>query len=308
MPQPYNYSFDLPNPTEVFLKSFQLGQALKKQALERQTQERRTAVYAGLGPNSTYQDYMSAIKQLPEDREDLLATMKSMGEAKRTALFDAGGKAFALLNTGPDGAIDPTSAVGKLEEHAAAFDNSGDAETAKQLRDAAEAIKLNPAQGRNVLGTMLAITDPEKFRAVAEVRDNKFAEDINNLTPLVGAEAARALVVGREAAKGVVAVTGPDGTNFMRAEEAFKMTPPEDHPGIAADTATGNTQAAQPQSDVMTIPQYRAAVDSLGREKAGALIRRNNIPLQVRNAADYADVPVGASYIDPNGVLRIKGK
>ena len=299
MPQPYDYSLNLPDPTQTFLQSFQLGQQLKKRAAEQALQERRQTVYAGLSPTSTYQDYMSAIKQLPEDRENLLATMKAMGEAKQNALFEAGGKAFSVLQPGPDGKLDVTSAISKLEEYATAFDNSGDAETAKQLRDSAKALEIDPAHGRNVLGTMLAMTDPTRFKAITDARENKIASDISDLSAVFGEEAARKLVLGREAAKGVVSASGPAGTVFQRADEVFDL-PVEQQPAAAASVAASPSGPLDTQQS-MTVDQFNAAAGALGTAGAAGLVKRNNIPVRVRTPQEARKLPSGTQIIMPDG-------
>ncbi len=328
MPQPYDYSLNLPDPTQTFLQSFQLGQQLKKRAAEQALQERRQTVYAGLSPTSTYQDYMSAIKQLPEDRENLLATMKAMGEAKQNALFEAGGKAFSVLQPGPDGKLDVAQAVSKLEEYATAFDNSGDAETAKQLRDSAKALEIDPAHGRNVLGTMLAMTDPTRFKAITDARENKIASDISDLAAVFGEEAARKLVLGREAAKGVVSSSGPAGTVFQRADEVFNL-PVEQQPAAAAGVAAGGSSIspvgiagtsedearsrafearfpnapkfANDSQNSMSVDQFNAAAGALGAAGAAGLVKRNNIPVRVRTPQEARKLPSGTQIIMPDG-------
>lgn len=295
MPSPYDYSLNLPDPTQVFMQSFQLGQQLKKQAQAQKLQERRAETYSKLGPNATYDDYMAAIKALPEDTSELLATMKAMGTAKQTAMFDAGGKAWALLQPGADGNIDPAQALSRLEEYAAAFENSGDAETARQLRDAAKAVEINPAHGRTVLGTMLAMADAEKFKTISEIGVNKYEKDIADLTAVFGADTARRMVAGREAAKGVVSATGPAGTQFVRAEDVFKV-PAEQQPEAAASVAAGADS-----QEYMTADQFKSMAGALGQAGAEAMIKRNGIPVRVSTPEEARKFPSGTRIVTPDG-------
>lgn len=302
MPHPHNYNLSLPDPTQTFMQSFALGQQLQQREKERALQERRSQVYAGLGPNSTYQDYMAAIQQLPEDRESLLATMKAMDGAKKSALFDAGGKAWARLQPDASGKIDPANALGRLEEYAAAFENGGDADTAKQLRDAAKAIEIDPLSGRNILGTMLAMTDPDKFKSVAEVGENRFVKDVQDLSALFGRETALRMVGGREAAKGVVSATGPAGTQFIRAEDVFQL-PLGEQPAAAASVAAAPDGDPRDMQNSMTVDQFLAAAEAIGKDGAYRLIQRNNIPVRVRTPAEARRLPSGTSIIMPDGSL-----
>lgn len=189
--QPYDYSLNLPDPTQTFMQYLQIGQHLKQQQQQQALQQRRSEVYGRLGPQSTYQDYMAAIRELPEDAEALLGTWQAMGEAKSKAMFDAGGQAWASLQPGEDGNIDPTRALEKLEEYAAGFENSGDEEIAKQLRDAAKAIEINPATGRTVLGTLLAMADGERFKNIAQTSEaTPFQKDFSFIKETFGEDAA----------------------------------------------------------------------------------------------------------------------
>jgi len=141
-----------PSVQDSFTKGLAIGDALIKQRKEaddrRKLEEltaRRKAVYARLGPNAGYQDYMSAIAELPEDRDGLLKTMQAMGETKQRALFDAGVDAFSLLSAGKS-----TDASARLEEYAKGFENSGDKTMARQLRDASTLMQIDPQAGRTI--------------------------------------------------------------------------------------------------------------------------------------------------------------
>lgn len=203
MPQPYNYNIDLPDPTQVFMQNFQLGQQLKQQAQARALQAKRQEVWAGLGPNATYQDFVKARQQLPDDAEALMSAWKSQNEGRRNAMFDAGSGAFAALTPAEDGVIDAGRAVVKLQEYAAGFENSGDKDAAQQLRDAAKAIELDPTAGRKVLGVMLASADPERFKAIGER-----TSAIQNFEYFKG-------IVGEKVALDIVGATPKDGIQVL---------------------------------------------------------------------------------------------
>lgn len=299
MPQAYDYAgqMRMADPADVFLQSLQIGQQLKKQAQQRELMERRQATYAKLGPNATSEDFIAAATALPEDSEALLRIMKARDEASNKAMFDAGGKAWSQLTPGAEGQIDPSRAIATLEEYAAAMENSGKADMAQQFRDAAKAVELNPANGRTVLGTMLAMADPTKFKAIAEIGENKIAKDIENLAAIVGPEVARNMVVGREAAKGVVAVTGPSGTSFIRAEDMFNL-PPEQQGQVAAKMAA----TPDDTQNSMSVDQYREYEKALGGPAAAGLsLKRYGIPIRVKTPAEARALPRGTAIILPDG-------
>jgi hypothetical protein len=248
MPAPYDYSIPMPDPTQGFLQGLQVAQALEQQKVAQQQADRRADVMRrlqALGQQATAQDYINASLELPEDRELFMGSWDMMEEGKREAIFKAGSEAYTLLSPGSDGTVNTQAALDRLEEYALGFENSGDRDTARQLRDAAAVVRQNPAAGRTTIGTVLAFADGDRFKNVADATgdgDNTFMEKVRNLTPLVGPEMARRLVVGEQAAKGVVSVTGPAGSQFVRAEEVFGL-PPGQQPTAVADVATsGGTE------------------------------------------------------------------
>lgn len=195
----------------------QAGRAMQAQAEEQRRQadknRRLNEALAKLGPNARYEDYMAQVSANPDLADVLLGQQKTFGDARKSALFNAGEEAFMLLRPDATGAISPDAAIAKLEERAVAFENSGQADIAKQLRDSAQGIKINPAAARNTLGTMLAFADADQFKKINDAigqsemtafqknleaagiprnseRGRKLAEDfvINQADPLVEME------------------------------------------------------------------------------------------------------------------------
>lgn len=230
MPQPYNYSLNVPSPIEGFVSGIQIGQAgaaAEQQAAERQrTEDQRTrlnAALSALGPDATYADYMAQVRANPDLAEVLLGRQQQFSEARKNALFNVGSRAFTLLRPGLDGTINPEQAIASLEESATAFENSGEADVARQLRDSAAAIRMNPATGRTVLGTMLAFSDPERFRTISQAMGGEqelttFQKDLvaANIDPAseLGRSMSRQYVEGRT--DPMVELTSPDGSEIFR--------------------------------------------------------------------------------------------
>jgi hypothetical protein len=102
-------------------------------------------------------------------------------DARKNAMFGAGEKAFMLLRPGPDGTIDAEAAAAALETSAAAFENSNAPDIAKQLRDSAKGVRMNPGAAKQSLGMMLAFSDPERFKKVGDAmgqsQDTAFQKD-----------------------------------------------------------------------------------------------------------------------------------
>lgn len=173
--QPFDYTINAVNPTQAFMQSFQAGSAIAQQQAARQQQEtqrqqaaRLQNALSGLGPNANSGDFMALVQQFPDLAEPLTKQYRTFDDARKNGMFSAGERAFMLLRPGADGAIAVDGAVASLEESAAAFENSGQPDIAKQLRDSAKAARLNPAAARTALGTMLAFADPDKFKKVGD--------------------------------------------------------------------------------------------------------------------------------------------
>ncbi len=169
--------YDISGGQQGFFQGLQLAGMIRTQRqeeLKRQKAEadlrRRQEVYSRLGVGATAEDYFRAIGELPEDREAILKSMEQMDDVKKSVMFRTGSEAFAYLQD-KDGSIDPEPAAARLEKSAQMFENSGDRETAQQLRDSAKAIRLDPLTGKRVLGTLLAATDPEKFKGIMAVNE-----------------------------------------------------------------------------------------------------------------------------------------
>jgi hypothetical protein len=230
MVQPYNYSLNIGSPFEAFTQGMQIGgaaRAAEQQAAEqaRATDQRSrlNRAMSSLGPDANYADYMEQVRANPDLAEVLLGQQQQFTAARRNALFNVGSEAFSLLRPSLDGSIDPERAAAVLETNALAFENSGEADVAKQLRDAAQGIRLNPATGRTVLGTMLAFSDPERFRSISQAMGGEqemttFQKDLlaAGIDPnsQLGRDLSRQYVEGR--ADPIVEIVTPDGTGIYR--------------------------------------------------------------------------------------------
>jgi hypothetical protein len=66
---------------------------------------------------------------------------------------------------------------------------------------------------------------------------------------------------------------------------------------------------ATPQASAgkeLTAEQFRAAKQVMGG-KVSDWVRHNGFIVQLKDASDYADIPAGATYRDPQGTIRQKG-
>lgn len=230
MAQPYNYSLNIGSPFEAFTQGMQVGgaarateQQVAEQARATDQRTRLNRALSLLGPDATYADYMAQVRANPDLAEVLLGQQQQFTTARRNALFNVGSEAFTLLRPNLDGAIDPERAAMLLETNATAFENSGETDVANQLRDAARGVRSNPETGRTVLGTMLAFSDPERFRSISQAMGGEqemttFQKDLlaAGIDPnsQSGRDLSRQYVEGR--ADPIVEIVTPDGTGIFR--------------------------------------------------------------------------------------------
>ncbi len=173
--EPFNYSINTPNPNAIFAQAFNTGAGIRQQqeaqqaqAMQRQQAERMAAALGQLGPNATPADYQGLISQFPDLVKPLTERYQGFDDARKNAMFGAGEKAFMLLRPGADGTIDAEAAAAALEQSAAAFENSNAPDIAKQLRDSAKGVRMNPGAAKQSLGMMLAFSDPERFKKIGD--------------------------------------------------------------------------------------------------------------------------------------------
>lgn len=277
MVQPYNYSLNIRSPGEAFMQGIQMGQAgraMQAQAEEQRRQadknRRLNEALAKLGPNARYEDYMAQVSANPDLADVLLGQQKTFGDARKSALFNAGEEAFMLLRPDATGAISPDAAIAKLEERAVAFENSGQADIAKQLRDSAQGIKINPAAARNTLGTMLAFADADQFKkindAIGQSELTSFQKDL--------------------AAAGI----DPNSDRGRKMSEDYVTNRAD--PPVEMETPSGG-KFVGPRSEY-----YRL----YGPDAANPTV----IP-SPKNQAEYESLAPGTRYLAPDGSVKQKG-
>jgi|GEM_PF-2734650 len=269
MVQPYNYSLNIASPTQAFMQGMQIGQAgrANEQAIAQQQREAERAtrlqtVLGNLGPDATYADYMAQVRANPDLAEVLLGQQQQFNDARRNALFNVGSQAFAMLRPGLDGSINPEQAIAALEQNATAFENSGETDVARQLRDSAAALRINPAAGRTVIGTMLAFSDPDRFRTISQALGGDqelttFQKDLvaAGIDPAsdTGRNLARQYAEGR--ADPMVEMTTPDGTGIFRGPFSEYRRLYGNVNAVVGDTSIPSGSPLQPP--VARAPQIR---------------------------------------------------
>lgn len=307
MVQPYNYSIDIESPGQAFLKGMQIGQAGRAAQAKAAEQEREAdklrrlnAALAKLGPNATYADYMAEVRANPDLADLLLGQQKTFSDARKNAMFGAGEQAFMLLRPDAQGNISPDAAIAKLEESALAFENSGESDIAKQLRDSAQGIRVNPAAARNVLGTMLAFADAEKFKKINDAVGSKdertaFQQDFDFIKKTFGdAAAAEFAQFGRS---GIVSIPLGDGRTYVgppsmapgasrwQQQPGAETPPPAEQPKTVTEQGAASILGNASRTNKITQAEANVIRQSLGpngQAKFNEWMKSNNIKIIVR--------------------------
>lgn len=173
MPQPFNYSINIPDPSASMFDKMQSMYAISSlqqqeeakriamaQALQQQQQQREMqADLNELSKNPTVEGIGKAIIKYPQLSEhykravDILST-----EEKQARLSEAQQAHAAILSGQPEVAAD------YLAKQAEAHRNNGDEKTAKSLEGISEQIRQNPNAANTSIGTFIAsIVSPEKY-------------------------------------------------------------------------------------------------------------------------------------------------
>lgn len=307
MVQPYNYTLDIASPGDAFLKGMQIGQAGRAAQARAAAQEeeasklrRLNAALAQLGPNASYEDYMAQVRANPDLAEMLLGQQKTFSDARKNALFGAGEQAFMLLRPDAQGNISADAAIAKLEESALAFENSGEPNVAKQLRDSAQGIRVNPAAARNVLGTMLAFADADKFKKINDAVGSKdertaFQQDFDFIKKTFGdAAAAEFAQFGRS---GIVSIPLGDGRTYVgppsmapgasrwRQQQGAAPAPTGQQPETVTPEGAASILGNASRSNRITQAEANVVRQSLGPQgqaKFNKWLTDNNIKIIVR--------------------------
>lgn len=279
----------LPDPGQAFLQSYQAAQ---QQRLAQQRQRNLQQDIAELRADPNPQRFADFYLLYPEMRQEMDAYRSTLQDADKTALLGGAREALSFAQAGKVDMV-----IGGLKRRAAAANESGRAGLAKQFEDAAKFYEMSPDAGNFATRMLYNSLDSAEYKNFFGAGENKIAESIAELTPFVGADTAKRLVLAQQAAKGIVTTSGPLGTTYQRADEVF-MLPATEQPQAAASVATGGPPEAGEQA--MTVDQFLAAADALGIGKAVGMVTRNGIPIRVSSPAEARKLPSGTKIILPD--------
>lgn len=306
---PIDYSLNIANPLNSVLQGFQIGRQIRQeQEQQRIAQQKRQAMASLMRPDATFADYRKVMQMFPEEAKGLTEQWSAMDKVAKETMFSAGADAFALIRPNAEGKIDAAPAVAKLEEYAAAAENSGDKAGAQKFRDMAAYVKQNPDAGRATIGTVLSTWDPERAKKLMDFGGGGDVADLDKgyalNVKLYGKAQADAWRKAEEAKKGIITATGPLGTSYVPALKVAPMLaagtvagPSPEGPGPVETRADGNPA-------FLTPAQYQATVAAMGKERTDEYLKTNGIAVIEDKATVSGKVyyKIGGKWFDnPEG-------
>lgn len=166
MAQPYNYTLDLPNPTQNLMQAINIKSAVDQQRQQEasaqqaaQSRAQLQADLAALGPNASPAALSQLMVKYPQMSEEFKRTYDVLDSEQQKSRVSQASQVYAALE-----ANQPEMAQRLLTEQADAYRNSGMEREAKTLEDLAELTRVSPETAKTSTGLFLASSmGPEKF-------------------------------------------------------------------------------------------------------------------------------------------------
>jgi hypothetical protein len=189
MVQPIDYSINVPDPTQSFMRSFEVGstisgaQAVQAEAVRKAEQQQMTAAAIARlqQPGATAADYAKLAMMLPKDQAESIRESFSLINVERqeTALKQAG-EVFSAFKAGQ-----PAIAIQLMERQIEAKRNSGDEPGAKFLETFRDVAREDPKSVEDYFGfTISQIPGGDKvIDAVIKMREAPTVGQFKVLTP-----------------------------------------------------------------------------------------------------------------------------
>ncbi len=192
MPQPYNYSQGLVDPTASMLGSLQMVQNLRQMKAERETRDSQAAYQAayqaditGLGDNPTPSALAKLSIKYPQMSEQFKRSYDMLSQDRQNVSVSQASRVYAALEAGEN-----DIAIEMLEEYADAYKNSNDMKNSKASEDFAGLIRLNPKTAKTTAGLLLAsVMGTEKFTETFTKLQNDRREALRDPAKLTEAQA-----------------------------------------------------------------------------------------------------------------------
>jgi hypothetical protein len=281
MAGPFDYTIQQPdfNPLAGFASGLEVAQGINQFEAQRAEMQRKQqqamelrAVMSQMRPDMSAVEFAGLARQYPLYAETLKKQYDTFSDVKKTAIFDSGMPAFALLQPQADGKIAGVEqAAARLRASAQAFAAAGDEGLAKEIGDLASGLEKDPATGRMMLGAYMSATGGDKFE--------QFAKGMSQF--------ATGEKTGQETA--AIAEKRPGELSKLTAEARIKEVEAKFKPKLLlADLGLTQAQTGAAQASAAA-SRASAAASSATAERANAEARQINagvIPADKRPEAE----------------------
>ncbi|WP_033134616.1 hypothetical protein [Acinetobacter sp. MN12] len=169
MVQPYDYTLNVQNPSEVFTNSLwngyklgatmdQVKQQREQAALKQQQEQQRAEDTRSLIQNQSNENFTSFQLMYPDQAETIQKVWQQKSQGDKDFSWRVGSEALAALKSDS-----PDIAEQVFQKAAVHYDNSGRKQDAGSMRFYADLIKKNPANAKNLMQDYLSTVDRERF-------------------------------------------------------------------------------------------------------------------------------------------------
>jgi hypothetical protein len=166
MPQPFNYSLNLPDPTQQMTQALQMKSTVDQMNTQKTQAEQAQAArqqlqtdLSGLGENPSPAALSQLMVKYPQMSEEFKRTYDVLDSEQQKSRVSQASQVYAALEAGQ-----PDMAQRILLEQAEAYRNSSMDKEAKTLEDLAELTRVSPSTAKTSAGLFLASSmGPEKF-------------------------------------------------------------------------------------------------------------------------------------------------
>lgn len=299
MPAPYNYSFNIPDPTQSVMSGVQSALSIanmQAQVAEKQrAAEQQAALQVDLGnvaKNPTPSALASMMVKYPQLSEQFKRTYDVLNTEQQQSRLSQATQVYAALQSGK-----PEVAQQLLTEQASAMRNSGMEQEAKTAETIAELVKLHPETAKTSTGLFLASAmGPEKFTETFTKlqTEQRAAEKAPFELTEQQAKAQKAAVDAKFAESQAVLDIQKKGWDITKIQEDIKIA--KENARIAAMNAAisreGNVLKRQEMS--LKLEEMKQKRDEAVRTKvADVEAARSNMDNMLNTADRILKTPIG---------------
>lgn len=161
MAQPYDYSIQVPNPTNQVVGALQASQGIQAMRAQKDAAAASKQIQSellALSKNPTSGGVIQLITKYPQLSEQFKGTLDALDSKEKDARISQASQVYAAMQSGQYDV-----AREYLIEQAEGYKNAGRDKDAKAMEDMAKFIEMDPKSAMTSTGVMLAATMGDKF-------------------------------------------------------------------------------------------------------------------------------------------------